>query len=79
MKQVQALQINFRMVEFNKDLVYLLPALTGLTVGNEYIITVNVVQHSRTTLEKSPNLPSQNGPCTILSRPLARRQIAGRA
>lgn len=46
----------------NKGKQDLLPALTGFTGGNEYMISVKQVQMRRTTFENKPMGPIQKGP-----------------
>jgi len=55
----------------------LLSGFTGLTKGKEYMISVKRVHNSSTQLVNRPNLPSQNGPCLILLRPLTRSATTG--
>jgi hypothetical protein len=55
----------------------LLPALTGLKAGKEYMTIVNNVQQRRTTFEMKPKRLSQNGPRRMFSRPRRRRQMTG--
>ena len=55
----------------------LLSGFTGLTNGNEYMISVKRVHTSSTQLVNRPNLPSQNGPCLMLLRPLTRSATTG--
>lgn len=56
---------------------YLLPVVTGILAGNEYMTRQKRVQAKVTMFAKSPHLPSQKGPCLMLSRPRYRRQITG--
>ena len=55
----------------------LLPAMTGITGGKEYIINVKHVHNSKTIFENNPTGPNQKGPCLMLSRPLISRQTTG--
>ena len=55
----------------------LLEASTGFANGIENITNVNKVQARSTELANSPNFPSQNGPCLMLSRPLMSRAATG--
>jgi len=56
-----------------------LPGSTGITTGKLYMTSVKAVHSSSTIFAKSPNLPSQKGPCGMLSRPRMRRQVTGMA
>lgn len=58
---------------------HLLPGSTGITTGKLYMTSVKTVHTSKTIFEKSPNLPSQKGPCGMESRPRRRRQVTGMA
>ncbi len=46
----------------DRSLDDLLPPVTGLAGGNEYMIMVKQVHSSNTTLDKRPKGPNQKGP-----------------
>ena len=57
----------------------ILPGLTGMAGGKEYMISVKAVQASRTMFATKPRVPIQKGPWGMELRPRMRRQMTGMA